>query len=101
MDAPPATENNAQFVRLSRLFRDAGVCVPEVIASDVERGFLLVSDLGDLLYSRVYETGERDAAIEAALGTMSPIAHLGDGNGAVPPYTNQRLRDEFDLFRVW
>jgi len=72
-----------------------------VIASDIEHGFLLVSDLGDLLYSKVYETGERDAAIEAALDTMITIARVGDGNGAVPAYTNQRLRDEFDLFRVW
>ena len=56
MDAPPATENNAQFVRLSKLFRSVGVCVPEVVASDIERGFLLVSDLGELMYSTVYET---------------------------------------------
>ncbi len=101
MDAPPATENNAQFIRLSSLFRSAGVRVPEVVASDLGQGFLLVSDLGDLLYSTVYDSDEHDAAIEAALDAMITIARVGDGNGAVPPYTGQRFHDELDLFKTW
>lgn len=101
MDAPPATENNAQFVRLSKLFHSAGVRVPEIVASDIERGFLLVSDLGELMYSTVYGTGEHDIAIEAALDTMITIGRVGDANGVVPPYTRQRFQDELELFRVW
>jgi N-acetylmuramate 1-kinase len=101
MDAPPATENNAQFVRLSKLFRGAGVCVPEIVASDIEHGFLLVSDLGELMYSTVYGTGEHDVAIEAALDTMITIGRVGDANGVVPPYTRQRFQDELELFKVW
>jgi len=101
MDAPPATENNVQFVRLAQLFRDAGVCVPEVVASDIERGFLLVSDLGELMYSTVYGTDEHDAALEAALETMITIARVGNAGGIVPPYTRQRFQDELELFKVW
>jgi aminoglycoside/choline kinase family phosphotransferase len=101
MDAPPTTENNAQFVRLSKVFHDAGVRVPEVVASDVEQGFLLVSDLGELMYSTVYGTDEHDAAIDAAFDTMIEIARIGDANGVVPPYTRQRLHDELELFIVW
>jgi N-acetylmuramate 1-kinase len=101
MDAPPETENNQQFVRLSKLFRAGGVRVPEVLAHDFEQGFLLVSDLGDLLYSQVYETAERDDALEAALSTLVRIQQISDPDGIVPPYTRQRLRDELELFRVW
>jgi N-acetylmuramate 1-kinase len=101
MDAPPATENNAQFIRLSSVFREAGVHVPEVLASDLEDGFLLVSDLGDLLYADVYATAQRERAIERALDTMIAIARIGDAGGVVPPYTTQRLRDELDLFETW
>ena len=101
MDAPPATENNVQFVRLSKLFRDAGVCVPEVVACDIERGFLLVSDLGELMYSTVYRSDEHDAALEAALATMITIARVGNADGIVPPYTRQRFQDELELFKVW
>jgi len=101
MDAPPTTENNAQFIRLSKVFRNAGVRVPEIVASDIERGFLLVSDLGELMYSTVYGTAEHDVAIEAALDTMIAIARVGDANGVVPPYTRQRFHDELELFKVW
>lgn len=101
MDAPPTTENNAQFIRLSKVFRNAGVRVPEIVASDIERGFLLVSDLGELMYSTVYGTDEHDVAIEAALDTMIAIARVGDANGVVPPYTRQRFHDELELFKVW
>ena len=101
MDAPPATENNAQFVRLAKLFRASGVCVPEVLASDLAQGFLLVSDLGEQMYSTVYQTDEHDAAIEAALDTLVRIAPIGAANGIVPPYTTQRFQDEFELFRAW
>ena len=101
MDAPPATENNVQFVRLANLFKGVGVHVPEVIASDFEHGFLLVSDLGDLLYSSVYETAEHDVAIDSAIDTMITIARVGDAGGIVPPYTTQRFFDELDLFKVW
>ena len=101
MDAPTATENNAQFVRLSKVFRDAGVRVPEVFASDLENGFILVSDLGDLLYGDVYKTPQRELAIEHALDTMIEIAKVGDAGGIVPPYTTQRFRDELGLFETW
>jgi hypothetical protein len=75
--------------------------VPDVIASDLENGFLLVSDLGELLYSTVYETAERDLAIDAALAASITIAQVGEAGGAVPPYTIQRFRDELELFKVW
>ena len=101
MDAPPATENNAQFVRLANVFRDAGVHVPEVFASDLENGFILVSDLGDELYAAVYETPQRELAIERALDTLIDIAKVGDAGGVVPPYTTQRFRDELGLFETW
>jgi N-acetylmuramate 1-kinase len=101
MDAPPQSENNNQFVRLSSFFRDAGVSVPEVLAQDLEQGFLLVSDLGDLLYFDVYQTQERDAALEAALQTLVTIQRIPDPHSIIPPYTRQRLHDELGLFRTW
>ncbi|HNZ56805.1 MAG TPA: phosphotransferase, partial [Methylophilaceae bacterium] len=41
MDAPPPQENCEPFVRIAKLFGDAGLNVPKVIAQDLERGFLL------------------------------------------------------------
>jgi aminoglycoside/choline kinase family phosphotransferase len=101
MDAPPATENNDQFVRLATLFHAAGVCVPRVIAYEPAQGFVLVSDLGEQLYAQVYDTPARDDAIEAALQTLLRIQAVADPDRIIPAYTRQRLHDELQLFRVW
>jgi aminoglycoside/choline kinase family phosphotransferase len=101
MDAPPATENNAQFVRLADFFAAAGVRVPRVLAHDLAQGFLLVEDLGRVHYAEVYATPQHDAVIEAALETLLAIRSARDPQGVVPPYTRARLHDELELFRVW
>ncbi|HEY4139302.1 MAG TPA: phosphotransferase, partial [Casimicrobiaceae bacterium] len=44
MDAPPPRENCAPFVRIATLLADAGVHAPKVLAQDLERGFLLLTD---------------------------------------------------------
>ena len=101
IDAPPATENNRQFVRLADFFAAAQVRVPRVFAHDLDEGFLLVQDLGRVHYADVYQTAEHDAAIEAALETLLAIRRAKDPAGVVPPYTRARLHDELELFRVW
>lgn len=98
MDAPPATENNTQFRRLSALFRDNGVPVPEVVAFD-ERGFLLVTDFGDRLLSAVYADGGEEEALELAIRNLVCIQAIPVE--AVPPYTAQRFRDELEIFTEW
>ncbi len=46
MDAPPSHEDCRPFLHVAQLFSDAGVHVPTVFASDLDQGFLLLSDLG-------------------------------------------------------
>ena len=53
VDAPPEHEDSARFVRLARAFRNAGLNAPEVLAEDLARGFLIVSDLGTQTYLSV------------------------------------------------
>ncbi len=98
MDAPPATENSTQFRRLSELFRAHGVPVPAVEAFD-DRGFLLVTDFGDRLFSTVYAEGGQDGALELAIQALVRIQSIPPG--AVPPYTPQRFRDELEIFTEW
>ncbi|MBV1915697.1 MAG: phosphotransferase [Pseudomonadales bacterium] len=51
VDAPPETENTLGFVEIARALADQHLQVPEIIAADITRGFMLLSDLGDQLYS--------------------------------------------------
>src|SRR5205823_6480642 len=46
MDAPPDKENCRPFIDVSERLLEAGLNVPEVLAQDLEQGFLLLTDLG-------------------------------------------------------
>src|SRR5206468_1985645 len=46
MDAPPDKEDVRPFLHVAHLMQAAGVNVPRIIAEDVTRGYLLLSDLG-------------------------------------------------------
>ncbi|HWT72920.1 MAG TPA: phosphotransferase, partial [Oxalicibacterium sp.] len=50
MDAPPPQEDVRPFIHVADLFAATGVSVPAILARDVERGFLLLSDLGSTTY---------------------------------------------------
>ena len=46
MDAPPALEDCAPFVKVAGLMESAGLSAPRVLAWDAPLGFMLLSDLG-------------------------------------------------------
>src|SRR5450830_1872084 len=46
MDAPPDKEDCRPFVKVAQLMADAHVHVPQVLAWDEARGFMLLTDLG-------------------------------------------------------
>ena len=48
--APPQTEKNSEFLAVQECLNSAGVRVPALMAADLERGYLLLEDLGDLLF---------------------------------------------------
>jgi N-acetylmuramate 1-kinase len=100
MDAPPAHEDCAPFVRVARLLRDAGVHAPEVLAEELEQGFLMLTDLGTVTYL--------DALDESNAGTLmrDAIAALvrwqrATRAGMLPPYDEALLRRELALFPEW
>ena len=98
MDAPPETENNAQFRALSGLFRSNGVPVPEVFAFD-PRGFLLVSDFGDRRFDHAYADGREEQCLDLALGALLRIQSVE--SDIIPPYEIGRFRDELGIFTEW
>src|SRR5215510_4146131 len=55
MDAPPPREDCRSFVHVAALLAGAAVHAPVVLACDMPRGFLLLSDLGDRTYLRALD----------------------------------------------
>jgi len=100
MDAPPGKEDVGPFVHVARLLRAAGLNAPEVIETDAQRGFLLLTDLGHDTYLSVLNdanaTGLFSDAIDALLRWQ-----LASRAGELPPYDAALLRRELDLFPDW
>jgi len=100
MDAPPAHEDCHPFVAVARLFADAGVHVPEVLAADHEQGFLLLSDLGDTTYLSALT---EDTARALYLASNDALIRIQQASrpGVLPDYDRALLSRELMLFPEW
>ena len=103
MDAPPPQEDVRPFVHIAGLIHDAELHAPQVLAQDVEHGFLLLSDLG----SRLYLDALREAAAPQADALMRDAIQalvrwqLRIKADTLPRYDEQLLRRELALFPDW
>ena len=103
MDAPPPQEDVRPFMHVAALIGAAGLHGPTVLASDVERGFLLLSDLGSALYLDAL----RDASAAQADGLMRDAIRaliqwqLHVPADALPPFTDALLERDLGLFPEW
>lgn len=104
VDAPPATENNAQYLRIAERWAAAGLAVPKVFASDLTHGFFVVEDFGDRLFSQALDDpahgSTADALYRRAIELLWRIQALPD-DGTCPPYELARFQMELGIFREW
>ncbi|MPZ44892.1 MAG: phosphotransferase [Betaproteobacteria bacterium] len=100
MDAPPPQENCAAFVHVAGLFGRAGVNVPRILAQDLERGFLLLTDFGATTYLQALPDADVERLYRDALQALVRI-QVATTAGALPEYDAALLRDEVALFPDW
>jgi aminoglycoside/choline kinase family phosphotransferase len=100
MDAPPDREDCRSFVHVAHLFAQAGVHVPEIRAQDLERGFLLLSDLGSTTYLDALDERSAGRLYGDALDALLRI-QLASRPGVLPDYDRQLLERELRLFPDW
>ncbi|HEX5092086.1 MAG TPA: phosphotransferase [Burkholderiales bacterium] len=100
MDAPPEHEDCRPFVHVAALLRGAGVHAPEVVAQDLEQGFLLLGDLGTVTYLDAL-TGENAAELMRDAIAALVKWQLATRPGELPPYDEALLRRELGLFPEW
>lgn len=103
MDAPPSVENSEPFVRIARLFADAGLSVPEVQAWDPALGFMLLSDLGQHTLLERLDPERPDAALPWFAHASDSLLRLqlASRPGVLPVYDEALLRRELQLFPDW
>ncbi len=100
MDAPPEHEDCRPFVQIARLFRDAGVHVPEIIAEDLDNGYLLLSDLGNTTYLQALTEASAPNLYADANQALLRI-QLASRAGILPEYDRELLLREMRLFPDW
>jgi len=100
MDAPPDKEDCRPFVRVARMLSEAGVHAPQVLAQDLEQGFLLLTDLGTRTYLAELNIGNAARLFADATDALLRW-QLATRPGALPPYDEALLRREMGLFPDW
>jgi aminoglycoside/choline kinase family phosphotransferase len=103
MDAPPDKEDLAPFLKVARILSDIGVNAPAVLARDVKRGLLLLSDLGTELYLDAFsEATAVDRLYRDALAALRAIQTADAAFGAdLPRYDHALLMREMELMPEW
>jgi aminoglycoside/choline kinase family phosphotransferase len=111
MDAPPAQEDCAPFVKVAELMAQAGLHAPRVLAWDQAQGFMLLSDLGAQTMMQVIQ---QQAPLDAFPPKGSPIHQLymdavdalirwqlSSRPDVLPAYDDVLLSRELQLFPDW
>jgi hypothetical protein len=100
MDAPPEKEDVRPFLHVGNLMRAAGVNVPHVIAEDVARGYLMLSDLGTQTYLDVLDESNAAQLFSHAIDALIKW-QLASREGELPSYDEALLQRELNLFHDW
>lgn len=100
MDSPPELEDVRPWLRMHALLDAGGVRVPRVLARDVERGFLLLEDLGVDTLLQAIDAANADAHVDAAIDQLLRIQAIPVPDD-LPRYDEALLARELRLFDAW
>lgn len=100
MDAPPDKENIAPFVQIAQCFLKFGLNVPKIYQQNAEKGFLLLSDLGDKVYLKHLRADNVEKLYSDAMDALLLLQQATSLNtNFLPEYDAVLLRNELELFR--
>ncbi|MEM9393830.1 MAG: phosphotransferase [Pseudomonadota bacterium] len=96
-------EDTAPFIQIAEHLRGLGLHAPEIFAADRAAGLLLLEDLGDTLYARLFEA---QPALESRLytGAIDVLLHLHRSalpRDEVPDYTAETMSEAAKLAAIW
>jgi aminoglycoside/choline kinase family phosphotransferase len=102
VDAPPP-EKCREFAQIAGLLSEADVHAPEVLACDLEQGFMLVTDLGRTAYIDVLDPARPDAARPLMRDALASLIRWQASSrpGVLPPFDDAFLQREMNLFPEW
>ncbi|KAF1709385.1 aminoglycoside phosphotransferase [Pseudoxanthomonas kalamensis DSM 18571] len=100
MDAPPGLEDVRPWLQVRELLAGHGVRVPDVLARDVEAGFLLLEDLGGPTLAQALDADNADAWFEAATGQLLTLQRIAPPDD-MGEFGEALLQRDAGLFEEW
>lgn len=102
MDAPPPHEDPRPFVAMADWLASVGLTPPAILARDMGRGLLLLSDLGDnRLRETLDEAPHREEELYRAATDVLIHLHGAPPMAGLPPHGLDQWLDELMLFPDW
>ena len=99
MDCPPEKENLESFLLITEKLKNAKLNVPEIFEVDREKGFLVMTDLGDNLYSKKLNDETVYCLYTDALEAIVKMQTKVDCSGL--QYFDKYYEEENSLFIDW
>ena len=100
MDSPPRLEDVRPWLQMRDLLEQGGVRVPQVLARDVDTGFLLLEDLGGPNLGQVLDESNADAYFEAAIAQLLRVQAIAIPAG-MGDFCEALLQRDAGLFEEW
>lgn len=100
MDSPPGLEDVRPWLRMRDLLESGGVRVPEVLARDIDAGFLLLEDLGGSTLAQVIDESNADAHFDAAIEQLLRLQAIAPPEG-MGEFGEALLQRDAGLFEEW
>lgn len=102
MDAPVDKYDPQRYTLLATRLAELGLNVPKVLAQNVDRGFFLLTDLGERLYlSQLNDDTAEHLYGDARAALVVLQAGIYSDSGFLADYDEQLLMTEMELFREW
>ena len=102
MDAPPAQENIAAFIKVAKLFASSQVNVPDIFQQNLSDGFLLLEDFGSQPFLDQLNVNTAEALYQSAFDSLFQLqsqTSLHDSD--LPCYDQALLHRELGIFEEW
>ncbi len=100
MDAPQPAEDVKPFIQVAELFHSLHLTVPQVLAKDVEQGFLLLTDLGTTMYSHMLNVDTAHKLYMDAIDSLVLMQSQSQPE-VLPEYDRAFLHRELMIFPEW
>lgn len=104
MDAPPEKEDVKPFIKIDEILINLGFSAPEIIAKDIENGFLLLEDFGSNKFnSTLISFPEKEIGLyKTAVDVLVEIYQKTSSRQYdVAKYSKAKLLEEAKLFVNW